>query len=275
MIYMNSDLTQIEFYFPSQTNAIKSKEILVDLILDAMRKRKSIGRAGFSDEKLLRENILKYIGNAGINEYLSLSKSQEEEIQKCIEKTVFDCSAHLPVPTKNYIFVLPYLPMEKDYVFEGVMGFSPYSCVFYIFLSPKLWLSKSLANTVAHELNHTIFYYHHYDDLNNYSLLDEIILEGLAENFREHVLEKTSALWAVAITKEKAFEILDKMDKKTLFSKDQGLIKNVLFGNNAYAHWTGYSIGYWLVKELLHKKPDLSWETLMKLSSLEILKLAK
>jgi uncharacterized protein YjaZ len=275
MTHMQSDLLQIEFYFPNKKDGVKSKEKLADLILGEMREKGSTGRAGFSDEKLLHENILNHIGNASASEYLPLSKAQEQEIKECIEKTVLDCNTHLFIPTKNHIFVFPYLPTEKDAIFEGVMGFAPYSCVFHIFLSPKLWSSKSLANTVAHELNHTIFYYHHYDDFNNYSLLDQMILEGLAENFREFVLEKTPAPWAVALTKDKAFEMVDAMDKKILFSKDQDLIKDVLFGNNTYSQWTGYSIGYWLVKELLRKKSDLPWELIMKLTPREILKIAR
>ncbi len=273
---MDSNLTQIEFYFPHEIEKIKNKENLADLIVESIRERKSILHAGFSDESLLHNNILTHIGDASISNYISLSEAHKKEIKDCIEKIVVKCNTYLSIPTKNYIFVLPYLPMEKDSVFGGVMGFSPYSCVFYVFLSPKLWSLKSLADTVAHELNHTIFYYYHYDTLNNYTLLDGMVLEGLAENFRECVLsDDTPAPWASALTQEKAFTTLDKMDKKILFSKDKHLINNVLFGNDSYEHWTGYSIGYWLIKKLLHKTPELSWEEVMKLSSVEILRIIK
>jgi len=34
-------------------------------------------------------------------------------------------------------------------------------------------------------------------------------------------------------------------------------------------------VGYWLVKELLHKKPDLTWGAIMNLSSPDILEIVK
>lgn len=271
---MKSDLVQIEFYFPNNNNA-KSKVKLVDLILDEMRAKGSIDRAGFSDEKMLRSHTLSLIGDADIDQYKVPSKAQEQDITDRIEETALKYNSHLAIPTKNYVYVLPYLPTKEDVAMEGVMGFTPYSCVFYIFLSTELCTKKSLANTVAHELNHTIFNYHHYDILNDHTLLDAMVMEGLAENFRENFFDNTSAAWATALTRDKAFKVLNEMDDKTLFSKDWGLIDGVLYGNNIYERWTGYSVGYWLVKELLHKKPNLSWDAIMNLSTREILEIVK
>lgn len=270
---MKSDLVQIEFYFPNNKNNPKSKVELVDLILDEMRAKGSIDRAGFSDEKMLRSHILSLIGDADIDEYKVPSEAQVQEIMECIEATALKYNSHLAIPTKNYVYVLPYLPTKEDVAMEGVMGLTPYSCVFYIFLSAELWTKKALANTVAHELNHTIYNYHHYDNLNDHTVLDEMVMEGLAENFRENFFDKAPAAWAVALTREKAFKVLNEMDDKTLYSKDRSTIAGILFGNNIYQHWTGYSVGYWLVKELLHKKPDLNWDAIMHLPSREILEI--
>lgn len=272
---MKSELAQIEFYFPDKTGNVKNRKKLADLILDMMKKRGSTGHAGHSNEKSLYEGILEHLGNADIGQYKTLSESQEQKIQKQIEETVSRCNDYLPIPVKNYVFVFPYLPTEKDKVFGGVMGVARYSCVFHIFLSPDLWSPEVLANTVAHELNHTVFYYQHHNDFNDYTLIDEMLLEGLAENFREQVVDKAPAPWAIALTQEEAFRALDSMDRKDLASKDRNLIKRVLIGNETYKRWTGYSVGYWLVKELMRKKSDLSWEEIMKLQSQEILEIVK
>jgi uncharacterized protein YjaZ len=272
---MNSELVKIEFCFPGNRENIKNKEELTDLILKMMKNKGSVEYSGFLSEKLLRENILKHLGGASIDNYSPLSKLQEQKIEKYIERTISKSNNYLPIPTKNYVFVFPYLPTKQEAVFEGVMGFTPYSCVFHLFLSPNSWSPKSLMNTVAHELNHTIFYYYHYKDLGNYSLLDEMIMEGLAENFREQLLEKTSAPWAIALSRGKAFKILNRMDKELLLSKDQSLIKSVMFGDKNYDRWTGYSIGYWLIKELFLERPGLPWERVMKLSAREVLNIVK
>lgn len=271
---MKSILTQVEFYFPEKASEVKNKEELADLIVDAMRASCSVEYSGHLDEKGLREGLLRHVGNGDITQYSTLSASQKIAIRRQIEKTVQTCHVYLPVPTKNFVFIFPYLPTKKDTVFNGVMGVARYSCVFHIFLSPDLWSPNALTNTVAHELNHTIFYYHHFNHFNNYTLLDEIIIEGLAENFKEQIGDKTPAPWAIALSRKKAFNALASVDQ-LLSSRDSRLHQNVLFGNKKYARWTGYSIGYWLIKELIQKKQDYSWEKIMKLSSKEILEIAR
>ncbi len=267
------NLAHIEFYFPEK-RGVKNKRELAGLILDMMRKSGSIAYAGHRDEKSLRENIMRHLGDADAARYKPLSESQKKKVLRQIEATIRKCSAILPIPTKNYVFVFPYLPTKKDAAFEGVMGVAPYSCVFHVFLSLNMGSLKALAKTVAHELNHTIFYYRHYDHLNNYTLLDEMIIEGLAENFREQVVGGTPAPWAVVLTRKGAFNALESLDK-LLSSKNDTVHRNVLFGNKKYKRWTGYSIGYWIVKELIRKKPNLSWGDIMKLSSMEILRIAQ
>jgi len=267
---MNKDLSQIEFYFPS--GEFKDKNEIVDSILSLIKEKGSIDYSGHTDIESLRLGIFDHLGNADVNTYTQISEEEQLEIGKTISETVEKCNDKLPIPTKNYIFVFPYLPLEKDVVFGGVNGVARYSCVFHIFLSLQSWTQESLTHTIAHELNHTIYYYHHYDDFNNYTLLDEMIMEGLAEYFREQLLGGKQAPWAIALTKKEAFDALYLMNKETVSTRDRDLIRDVLFGNDKYQKWTGYSIGYWLVKEFIKDNPSLSWDEIMKMSSREILK---
>lgn len=271
---MKSKLVQIEFYFPKKKN-LKNKRGLADSILDMMKKNKSTTYAGYINEKSLYDGIIQHLGNADIKTYKQLSESQIQKIQEQINKTIIKCNDHLPIPTKNYVFVFPYLPTEKERIFEGIMGIACYSCVFHLFISPDLWSPKTLASTVAHELNHTIFFYYHYEKLNNYTLLDRMIIEGLAENFREQVIESTPSPWAIALTYKESTDILNSMTTEDLFSKDQNLIKEILFGSDEYKPWTGYSVGYWLIKKLIQKNPHMSWDEIMKLESKNILDIIK
>lgn len=268
---MSPDLTHIEFYFPDKSEDIASKEQFADLIVGMIKRQGSIEYSGHIDEQSLYDGILEYLGDGDISRYRPLSESQQSEIKKHIEITIARCDASLSLPTKNYIFIFPYLPTEQDKIFEGVMGVARYSCVSHIFLSPELWSPKALVNTIAHELNHTIFYYHHYHNFGNYTLLDEVIMEGLAENFTEHVVGAEPAPWSIALTRDQAFELVGSMDDKIFSSKNQSLIKGILFGNDTYQRWTGYSMGYWLVKEFMHKRSSMSWEEIMNLDSLVIL----
>jgi hypothetical protein len=259
---MNNDLSQIEFYFPKGN--FNDKEEIVDQIISLMKEKGSTDYSGYADLDLLKHGLLDHIGNGGSLNYESISEDKQKEIESIILNAVRKCNEKLPLPTKNFIFVHPYFPTKEDEVFEGVMAVAVYSCVFHLFINLEQATKKSIENTIAHELNHTIYYYHHYDDFNNYTLLDEILLEGLAENFREQYFKTEITKWAGALEKDEALQIIKNLDKELLKSKDQTVIKGFLFGNEKYKRWTGYSVGYWLVKKFIEENPSVSWDELMR-----------
>ncbi len=270
---MSKDLSQIEFYFPK--GEFKNKTEIVDTIISTMKERGSIKYSGYMNEMFLRQSLIDHVGNGNIKQYEGISENQKLYIEKTISDTIDRCNKKLSVPTKNFIFVHPYFTTKKDEVFEGVMAIAVYSCVFHLFVNLHEYSKESLENTVVHELNHTIYYYYHYDNFNNYTLLDEILLEGLAENFREQYFDPKITKWAGALTKDEAFKILKKIDKNILESKDRKVIKEFLFGNNKYKKWNGYSVGYWLVKEFINRNKSLSWDELMKTNSKKFIEVIK
>jgi uncharacterized protein YjaZ len=269
---MDKDLSQIEFYFPR--GEFKDKNGIVDSIILLMEEKGSVNYSGYADPALLRQGLLDHVGNGDIGRYKEISGDQKLEIEKVISETVEKCNGKLSVPAKNFIFVHPYLTTEDDRVFEGVMAVAVYSCVLHLFINLNEYSKKSIENTVAHELNHTIYYYRHYDDFNNYTLLDEILLEGLAENFREQYFDPKVTKWAGALSKDEALGILGE-SKDILGSRDRKIIKDFLFGNDRYQRWTGYSVGYWLVKEFIKNNPNLSWNEIMKIESQKFIELIK
>lgn len=259
---MDKVLSQIEFYFPRGN--FKDKHQIVDSIISLMKEKKSIEYSGYANLDLLKKGLLGHIGNGDITKYAPISKSRQDEIENIISKTFKRCNDFLPIPVKNFIFVHPYFPTKDDQVFEGVMAVAVYRCVFHLFINLEQYTDKSLENTVAHELNHTIYFYHHFGDFNNYTLLDEILLEGLAENFRERYFDRNVAKWAGALERNEALDIIKKMSRESLNSTEQKKIKEFLFGNEKYKKWTGYSAGYWLAREFINNNPTLSWDELMK-----------
>ncbi len=261
---MNKGLSQIEFYFPS--GEFNDKNEIGDSIVSLMKENGSIDYSGYADVDLLKQGLLDHIGNGSVEQYKEISEEQRLEIEKTISETIDKCNEKLSVPTKNFIFVHPYLTTEDDKVFDGVMAVAVYSCVFHLFINLDQYSKKSIENTVAHELNHTIYYYYHYDDFNNYTLLDEILLEGLAENFREQYFDAEVSKWAGALNKDEAFKVL-KESEGILESRDKKVIGEFLFGNDRYKRWTGYSVGYWLVKEFLKNNINVPWTEIMKMDS--------
>lgn len=271
---MKSNLFEVNFYFPKPALA-KNKQKLVGLIMGAMRNDGIIKYAGYSNENTLREDLLRHVGRYDRGQYRNLSEKEKQSMSKTIQTTIDKCNKILPLPTKNFIFVFPWFPSEKESVFNGSFGFATYSCVLYLFITPDVFTEESVADSVAHEINHTISYYYHFDRYAKWSLLDHIVNEGLAENFREDVLKTKSAPWAIALSEQKAFEMLKEIYPK-LNSKDDKIHQTILFGNNKkFERWTGYSVGYWLVKRFRKMKSNLSWEETMKIKPEDILKSVK
>lgn len=258
---MNNNLSHIEFYTPDIIPS--SKQEIVETIVNTMKQQGSIEYSGCADDTVLQESLMNHIGDGDISEYKNLTEENKKKIENIIKETIDVCNTHVTVPLKNYVFVYPYLPTKEDDVFGGVMAVAMYSCVFHLFISPQNWTKESLENTVAHELNHTIYYYNHFDRFNNYNVLDNLLLEGLAENFREQYFDKKITPWANALSREDALKTVDSLKDK-LNSTDQKLINEILFGNEKYKKWTGYSVGYWIVKKFIEENPTMSWDDLMK-----------
>lgn len=267
---MHKDLSQVEFYFPEGN--FENKDEIANKIVNLIKERGSIEYCGYADEVLLKNGITNNIGNGNVSNYKNISDQQKKEIENIISNTINFVDDNLKVPTKNFIFVHPYFPTDEDNVFDGVMAVAVYSCVFHIFIDLNQYTKNSLENTVAHELNHTIYYYNHYDDFNDYVLLDKLIMEGLAENFREQHFDPKISPWSGALAREQALKIL-KESQDLIKTKDEELMYEFMFGSKKYERWTGYSVGYWLVKEFIDKNKSMSWDDLMNLDKEKFLQI--
>jgi len=136
-------------------------------------------------------------------------------------------------------------------------------------------IKKEIPITVAHEFVHLIRGGKY--DYGPATLLDNIIDEGLGDNFSEETCGQNKELtpWAYALSERKIQFYLNKA-KKYFNSKDYNLRIAWLFGNKKLKipKWTGYSLGFYLVKEYLkltNKKPH----EILKIESKEIIKKLK
>ena len=119
---------------------------------------------------------------------------------------------------------------------------------------------KALGETVGHEFNHAVFL----RDKKCASLSDSIIFEGLAEHFREQVIGGDQAPWTKIFELNQTKIIFSEMKLANLLqSADPGIRRGVFFGNEKYVRWTGYTIGYYIVKSFLENNPSLDWKEIM------------
>ncbi len=143
-------------------------------------------------------------------------------------------------------------------------------CFFvHLFISPEKFSSTSLIETIAHELNHAVFL--HYRDSSSWlTLLEALIFEGFAENFREEVVGGDIAPWSKALSDNESQKEFFKLEKY-LGSTENKVYQDVFFGNKEYKKWTGYTIGYQIVKSFRKKNPNKSWLEILKTKPEKIL----
>jgi uncharacterized protein YjaZ len=166
------------------------------------------------------------------------------------------------------------LPTFDEFIVDslgGSCGYVAYNDTIWLYINPNA-SSQSIQETICHE-------YHHIkrreiyteEELNEKITLKEcFVTEGLAEHFKEKILGIKQASYTNVLSEEEIKELLKNLKNK-LDSRDSSLIDGILFGNDQYKNSTGYTIGYYLVKNFLESNLDLNWEELTKLPADEFI----
>ncbi len=260
-----SNFVKINFHFPKSIS--KSKKAFVDALICDIQLDKKVGYAGYSSKKYLRENFSYRFEDSSFKKYKPLSSIIKQQIEKTVQSTVQKCHRKLPLPTPPlFVFIFPWFPEKGDEVFGGVNGFAPYADTIHLFISPNKFSVRSLRETVAHELSHAVFFHYHPSEQ---TLLNLMVMEGLAETFREEIIGGSSAPWSIALTIKKSREVFATLNP-FLNLKSYNLYQEVFLRGEKYKRWAGYSIGYKIVKSFRKANPNLSWIEIMKMNPREI-----
>ncbi|WP_026089113.1 DUF2268 domain-containing protein [Bacillus sp. AP8] len=148
----------------------------------------------------------------------------------------------------------------------------------FLFLSPKL-NQKDREALLIHEYHHVCRLHTQKKSINEYTIADSIILEGLAEYTVEKALgSKYLAPW----TKQYTISFLDKCWKSyfqdnTSLSRNEKKHDQLIYGRGTYPAMIGYCMGYYLVdlyfktnnysnKISFHISPEKIIENYIKLS---------
>ncbi|TCP28872.1 uncharacterized protein YjaZ [Scopulibacillus darangshiensis] len=175
---------------------------------------------------------------------------------------------------KPVSFDLFILDEHDDFVKEklgGVSAFTDWNGRICFILDPDEKVRSVLKSVIAHE-------YHHHWRMSklgateeNETLLDRMVLEGLAEHFvREELGETYLGPYKDALSEDKARFYLDTKFKTHLFDKGADA-DPFMFGDKEQnlPFWGGYSIGYYLVKWFIDRNKNVSIEKLTLLPSEE------
>jgi|SRR3989344_3044423 len=266
---MKSNLVKIKFFFPNISRQIKNGQELVYLIMETMRRDGNIKYAGYLKEKDLQKDLLHYVGSGDFHNYHLLSKRQKQTIEKAIYEAIKKCHDILPHPNLPvFVFAYPWFPNARDRIlFRGNTARTMYYTI-HIFIDSDAYTKVSLQETISHEWNHLVFYRYHSE--HEHTLGTDIIMEGLAEVFKEEIMGSKPSPWAFALTEEEVLKEFTSIEKK-LNIQGMGMHRELFFGSRKYKRWTGYSIGYRLVKEFRSKHPKLDWKEFIKIKPQDIL----
>ena len=245
-------------------NSILSKNKFVgDLIKDIPRFK--IGYAGFRTKKRLKKHLILSVFGSGKIKKIPKINFNKKIILKIIERSIKKCYKIFPLkPTR--IFVFPSFNTFKKRRMQGIGGFCPGKSNILIDLNPTSGWKNALEKVIYHEFNHSIVSL----PPKKWALIDSLIFEGLADNFIQHFCHEKLPPWSKALSLKESKKFFKKI-KNLLSLRSYKIHCQVFFENKKYPLWTGYSIGYQIVKSFLKKYKHLGWRKIMKLNPEEIL----
>ncbi|WP_252504289.1 DUF2268 domain-containing protein [Sporosarcina sp. Marseille-Q4943] len=172
------------------------------------------------------------------------------------------------------IFIFPSDIANTDLMldFNGKSGLS-YADKLFLFISPYNTETEIKA-LLTHEYNHVCRLNKYPKREQQYTLLDTIILEGLAEMAVEERFGKAStSLWTSLYSDTQ----LNKLWKEIIYPKrnyvkESEIHEEVLYGFGDTPHMAGYCVGYYVVRNFL-KRTNLQPGDILTLPSTEIAQL--
>lgn len=268
-IVLRGEKVLARIYFCTRhTGKITSKEQFIKDITSDISDSVT-GYAGFYNKKYLRDYLLTILfDNDDSVANLPRVKLNQNKVLTVIGDVLRKMESKLTShQVKIYIF-----PSFSAFVREkmgGTSGRAPWVRTILLFIDPTTNWKRSLEETVAHEYVHTLSLQEH-----KWSTLeDSIIFEGLAENFVQYLYKYKRPIspWSSSLSRKDAKKYFRKMKKK-LHSKDFSVYMGVFFGDKDYPLWTGYAVGYNLVKEYIEKHKNTSWLEFIKTKPSRIIK---
>jgi uncharacterized protein YjaZ len=144
----------------------------------------------------------------------------------------------------------------------------------FLFLLPH-HTKKEMEAVITHEYNHVCRLKRMGKKEEDNTLLDAIVLEGLAENaVCEYVGQSYKAKWTTYYSSEQLVKFWTRyLLPYQSINAAHPLYDRLLYGLNFYPNMLGYAVGYEIVKRCLTKK-NVPLERLMTISSEQIVQLA-
>lgn len=268
---------QVTSFFHIDTKEKSREAFLEALVADVSDS--PVGFAGLAKKEDLRETLEWQVfddrgdsfGDGG------MVAADAGDIHDTITQALATCEEVLPPVTETHVFVFPTFSDFVAKEMNGSGGFAPRGGVVLVFLSAQHFTWEALRQTVVHEYNHAVFFAEHpaldpLNDENTVRIRDVLISEGLAENFVADVLGEQSPI-SQRISEEEAQEQLTRMREQveTVITEEDETYERIFFGRDGiYPQWTGYAVGYHIVRAYRDAHPEKTWQELVAMDPKEL-----
>ncbi|MBI2011249.1 hypothetical protein HYS91_00625 [Candidatus Daviesbacteria bacterium] len=193
-----------------------------------------------------------------------------KKIEEIIKKVKSEVVQLLPLPDLDVIVEDNPLGAIEHL---GIGGYAQNTYLINLYLDPKFpninnSIAKNLPRILAHELHHAIRWQ---NPGYGKTLLEALVSEGLADHFEMEYLDGEPEKWDLALT-EKQLQKFSELAKKE-FTKEYD--HNEWFfgmGDRNIPKWTGYTLGFNIVKKYLEKYPEKKPSQLYSIQAQEVVK---
>ncbi|MGB7998736.1 MAG: DUF2268 domain-containing putative Zn-dependent protease [Anaerobacillus sp.] len=181
----------------------------------------------------------------------------------------------LKYQSDHLIFFELFILSDNDHFVKeklgGVSAFTEWNGKMCFIVNPSEDITPVLRSVIAHEFHHHMRIQRLKMKEENETLLDRLILEGLAEHFVMCELgEEYLGPYKDALNETEAKYYWNNRFKQHMFVKGIAA-EPFMFGSNekALPFWGGYAIGFFLVKQYITKHPELTIQQLTGLPSIQ------
>ncbi|MFB6182164.1 MAG: DUF2268 domain-containing putative Zn-dependent protease [Candidatus Magasanikbacteria bacterium] len=202
---------------------------------------------------------------------------QEEFIMKEVEKSTQKAFDYISC---NKCEILLFAT-ESDFVKDKmgcVSGRAREAVFFQLCIHPEFNEDnlESLQEVVLHEYNHAVrFHFFSYGECYG-NVLRHIIQDGMAENFAADIMdkEKTRIAKGSGIDNRGEAQEVFRENKGMLYSEDEDFRYKFFYSEDDFPLWSGYAIGFYLVKDYLNNLEDYEWGEIIKKDAEEVLEVS-
>jgi uncharacterized protein YjaZ len=260
----------LDYYYSCYLNELQKGKETSDVLYGKLLEKPIYDY--FRDAEFL-ELLNLYTDTNGLQTVLSLIKSNESQIKNDIRESLNLCNKHLKREDLT-IYVQPMSAAKDEQLqkMEGVTGVTIGAKDIILQFDPTIkgW-EEALKSCVAHEFHHA--YVMSLDENSGVStnLLDYLIFEGRADAFAHTVYPQYASAWTKEERSKEIAPLWNKLKTK-LQDQDYKFQREVMFGSAEWPDWTGYTLGYSIVRSCLKNKPQLSVLEWTKMKPEEILK---